>query len=83
MIRATDTSRPATTHIGRAVAGLAIMASLTVGSLTMAGGLADAATGSPAPHNELCYLIDLYHRAEPDSAAKFRLHEEIEELLPW
>ena len=46
-------------------------------------GTAGAATGSPAPHTELCYLIDLYHRAEPDSAARFRLHEQIEEQLPW
>ena len=55
------------------------MATLTVA----AGGTAVAATASPAPHTELCYLIDLYHRAEADSAARFRLHEEIEEQLPW
>ncbi len=84
MIRATDTTRrPATTHVGLAVAGLAIVASLSVGSLTMAGGTADATVGSPATGSELCYLIDLYHRAEPDSAARFRLHEEIEKQLPW
>ena len=84
MIRATDaTRRPATTLVGRSVAGLAIAASLTVAGLTMAGDTAVAATGSPAPHTELCYLVDLYQRAEPDSAAKFRLHEEIEKLLPW
>ena len=67
MIRATDaTRRPATTLVGRSVAGLAIAASLTVAGLTMAGDTAVAATGSPAPHTELCYLIDLYQRAEPD-----------------
>ncbi len=84
MTRATDaTHRPATTLVGRSVAGLAIAASLTVASLTMAGDAAVAATRSPAAHTELCYLIDLYQRAEPDSAARFRLHEEIERLLPW
>jgi hypothetical protein len=80
MIRATDATRGAAKpSFGRAVAGLAIVATLTVA----AAGTAVAATGSPAPHTELCYLIDLYHRAEPDSAAKFRLHEQIEEQLPW
>ena len=80
MIRASNaTRRLATPNVGRAVAGLAIVATLTVA----AGGTAVAATASPAPHTELCYLIDLYHRAEADSAARFRLHEQIEEQLPW
>ena len=85
MIRATDTTRrPATTHVGLAVAGLAIVASLSVGSLSDGGrhGRRDGGA-SPATGSELCYLIDLYHRAEPDSAARFRLHEEIEKQLPW
>ena len=81
MIRAgkTDDRSEQARVLRRVLAGVAIAA----GSMAVAAGAAGAATSASADHGELCWLVDLYERAEPDSTAKFRLHEEIEQLLPW
>ena len=80
MIRAgkTDNRSDQARRLRRVLAGVAIAA----GSMAVASSAAGAATSESADH-ELCRLVDLYERAEPDSTAKFRLHEEIEQLLPW
>jgi hypothetical protein len=81
MIRAgkTDDRSEQARRLRRVLAGVAIAA----GSMAAASSAAGAATTASGDHGELCWLVDLYVRAEPGSTAKFRLHEQIEQLLPW
>ena len=75
----TDNSNPPPRRLRRVLAGVAI----ATGAMAAVSSAAGASTSASADHNELCWLVELYERAEPGSTAKFRLHEEIEKLLPW